>query len=136
MSASTELDVKVEADCGNAPRKAQVRDWLIALAEGDVDAVCRELDDDACWDVVGHQRYDGIDEVRGYVERLAEDHVDQLSIRHLLSHGKQVAAEGTTTTSRFAHVITYTGHGKTAKVAEIISYLAPTSTDPRTGATG
>lgn len=122
VSATRDLEVNVEADCGNAPRKAQVRDWLIALAAGDVDAVCSELDGDVRWDIAGGHRYEGIDEVRSYVEQLTENRVKKLSIRHLLSHGKQVAAEGATTTSRFAHVITYKSHGKAAKIAEIISY--------------
>lgn len=127
MSSSRDLQINVEADCGNAPRKAHVRDWLIAFAKGDADAVCRDLADDVCWDVAGKQRYDGIGEVRTYVEKLTEEHVDELTICHLLSHGKQVAAEGTTTSSRFAHIITYTGHGKTAKIAEIISYTVADS---------
>ena len=127
VSAPNNLEVNIEADWGNAPKKAQVRDWLIALAECDIDAVCREVDADVGWDVAGNQRYDGIDEVQTYVEKLAEEHVDALSMRHLLSQRKQVAAERATTSSRFVHVITYTGHGKTAKFAEIISYIAPTS---------
>ena len=127
MSTSRDLRIYVEADCGNAPRKAHVRDWLVALAEGDADAVCRDLDNDVCWDVAGQQRYDGIGEVRAYVEKLTEEHIDELTICHLLSHGKQVAAEGTNTSSRFAHIITYTGHGKTAKIAEIITYFATDS---------
>ena len=127
MSTSRDLRINVETDCGNAPRKARVRDWLVALAEGDADAVCRDLDDDVCWDVAGQERHDGIGEVRTYVERLTERHVDELTICHLLSHGKQVAAEGADASSRFAHVITFTGHGKNAKIAEIISYFATDS---------
>lgn len=127
MSTSRGLQIDVEADCGNAPRKAQVRDWIIAIAKGDVDAVCRDFDDGICWDVAGKQRYDGISDVRTYVEKLTEGNVDRLTIRHLLSHGKQVAAEGTSTSSRFAHIITYTGHGRTAKIAKIISYFATDS---------
>lgn len=127
MMMSRDLQINVEADCGNAPRKAQVRDWLIALASGDLDTVCDDLDDDVCWDVAGSQRFDGIDEVRTHVEEVAKEHIEELSIRHVLSHGKQVAVEGATNSSRFAHVITYTGHGRTARVAEVISFIAPLS---------
>ena len=127
MTASEHIKVEVDADCGNAPRKAQVRDWLIALAKGDSETVSHELDDQVRWEVAGDRVRDGIEEVRRYIELLAEDRVTQISIRHLLSHGKQVAAEGATDSRRFAHVITYTGHGKTAKIAEIISYHAQRS---------
>ena len=122
--SSPPLSVSVDADCGNAPRKAQVRDWLIALAEADLDTVCSELDDDVRWDVAGNGTYVGIDEVRSHV-RDEHDGITRLHLRHLLSHGKQVCAEGATDNQRFALVVTYSGHGKTAKIAEIVSYLAP-----------
>ncbi len=84
MSASKDLEVSVEADCGNAPKEAQVRDWLIALAEGDVESVCRGLDLDVRWDVAGENIFDGMDEVHRYVAELAEDHIE----RHI-SHARQ-----------------------------------------------
>lgn len=125
--SSPDLEVTVDADCGNAPRKAQVRDWLIALAEADVETVCSELAGDVRWDVVGSRVYAGVDEVRRRVQQFAADRGSRLFIRHLLSHGKQVCAEGATSTQRFVHVITYTGHGKTAKIAEIVSYFGATT---------
>ncbi|MBY5161910.1 nuclear transport factor 2 family protein [Salsipaludibacter albus] len=127
--SSPRLEVNVDADCGNAPRKAQVRDWLISLAEADVDTVCSQLDDDVRWDVAGSRVHSGIDEVRCLVEGWAEDHVSQLRIRHLLSHGKQVCAEGATSTRRFVHVVTYTSHGRAAKIAEIVTYHAAATED-------
>lgn len=127
MSRAEHLEVTVDVDCGNAPRKAQVRDWVVALAAGDVDAVCNELDTGVRWDVAGQRRYEGIDEVRRYVEQLADEEITSLSIRHVLSHGKQVVAEGATDTTRFIHLVTYTGHSKTASIAEVITYLTPGS---------
>lgn len=127
MSGPNGLVVVIEADCGNAPKKARVRDWLISLAQGDIDAVCGEFDEGVRWDAAGDRCYRGIDAVRSYVARLTEEQTTHLSIHHLLSHGKQVAVEGATNLERFAHVVTFTGHGKTAKLAEVVSYSTPTT---------
>ena len=108
----------------NAPRKAQVRDLLIALSERRVEDVTAELAADVEWDVVGSVTHRGRDDVARAIGGPPDR---SLHLRNLLSHGKQVAAEGTTTSVtrqavHFAHVVTYSGHGKSAKVRSIITY--------------
>lgn len=128
MSRSRDLDVEVAPDCGNAPRKARLRDWLIDLAAGDIDRVCAELADDVVWETAGSDTLTGIEEVRARIERLAEPRVSRLRVRYLLSHGKEVAAEGTTAgdegDQRFVRLITYSGHGTNAQISRIVSYYA------------
>ena len=128
MSSSRDLDVEVAPDCGNAPRKAHIRDWLVHLAAGDIDSVCAELADDVVWETAGSDTLTGIEEVRSRIERLAERKVSRLQIRYLLSHGKEVAAEGSTAgdegDQRFVRLITYSGHGKNANISRIVSYHA------------
>ena len=46
------MDIVVEADFGNAPKKALVRGWLISAAEGRHDAVVAQLAREARWEVV------------------------------------------------------------------------------------
>ncbi|MAT05925.1 MAG: hypothetical protein CL424_12875 [Acidimicrobiaceae bacterium] len=123
-----ELDVIVDADCGNAPRKAQVRDWLTDVVRGDVDAACSALDDEIVWEIVGHRTRVGIGVVREALRRAAEERASRLTIRHLLSHGKQVAVEGDVDGDGFAHIVTFTGHGKAAHIAEVVTYRSSTAT--------
>lgn len=118
------MDVRIDADCGNAPRKAQVRDFLVALSERRVEDVAAEFATDVEWEFVGSVAYRGRDQAAGAVNGPPHR---SLHIRNLLSHGKQVAAEGTTTSAtgdvmHFAHVVSYSGHGKTAKIQSIVTY--------------
>ena len=128
MSTPRGLEVIVDPDCGNAPRKAQVRDWLIAFASGDVDAVCAELSDDVTWEIAGAAPTSGIDAVRSQLEALADHDVSALTIRPLISHGKEFAAEGTLTVGgsneRFAYVLTWSSHAKTADISYVLNYRA------------
>lgn len=61
-------------------------------------------------------------------DALAGRDVSLVEIRHLLSHGKQVAAEGRLTLGGreegFVHMITYSGFGTGAKISEILTYRA------------
>lgn len=111
-------------DCGNAPKKAQVRDWLIALASSESGEVTRLLDADVRWEHVGDETWTGIDDVAA---RLPSEPAELLQISRLLSHGKEVAAEGRLVPAdgparRFAHLLRFTGHGKNAKLASITTY--------------
>lgn len=86
------MEIIVDADCGNAPKKALVRDWLIAAVESDPEAVENQLCDEARLEVVGAGTHQGRDAVTAAVTHT--DQVAALRIALLLSHGKHVAAEG------------------------------------------
>lgn len=89
--------LRIDADCGNSPRKAQVRDLLIALSERRSGDVAAELSDDVEWDIVGSVVHRGRDDVTHAISGPPDR---SLHIRNLLSHGKQVAAEGIATRRR------------------------------------
>lgn len=123
------MDVHVDVDCGNAPKKALVRDWLIAAAEGDADEIRARLADQALWEAVGETECRGRDEVAEGLARLGADGV-AFRLDRLLSHGKHVAAEGSIerdggASTRFAHFIEFDGHGKNSPIASIVTYVAP-----------
>lgn len=117
-----DLRVVVDVDCGNAPRKAQVRDWLLAIARADVDTACAALHDQVRWEFAAGPTHEGTDEVRSLIERMAAEPPSTIRLRNILSHGKQVCAEGATDTHRFVHIVTYSGHGKSATIQHVITY--------------
>lgn len=125
---SRSLKVTVDADCGNAPKKEQVRDWVIDLARGNVKEVCESLSDDVTWEEAGSDTTSGTESVRSRITELARSEVSAIEVRHLLSHGKQVVVEGTLTCDgsdeRFVHIITFSGHGKGAMISEVLTYRA------------
>lgn len=51
------VDVVIEEDCGNAPKQALIKDWLVSLATGEIDAVTSQLAEDARWNVVGSRTF-------------------------------------------------------------------------------
>lgn len=121
------MDVRVEADCGNAPKKAQVRDWLIAVSERRVADVVASVEDDVTWELLGSASAAGRDEVARWLDGSADR---SLHIRSLISHGNQIAAETTVVdqagqTSHLAHVVVYRGFSKSARIKTIRTYRVP-----------
>lgn len=51
------VDVVIEEDCGNAPKQALIKDWLVSLATGEIDAVTSQLAEDARWNVAGSRTF-------------------------------------------------------------------------------
>lgn len=128
MSQPHDVEVQLETDLGHSPRNVRCRDWLVDLANGNIDQACNELADDVSWEVAGDDPVTGIEDVRSRIACLRESKVTTLEIRHLISHGKEIAAEGTMTIDgneeRFVHIISYRSHAKTAKISRLLTYRA------------
>lgn len=121
------VDVVLEEDCGNAPKEAAVKDWLVSLASGEIGEVTSQLAEDARWIVAGSETVEGMTDISTISAELAALPVSTLVISNILSHGKRVAADGSPKLRdgrevRFAHFFTFSGHGTTAKISEIATY--------------
>lgn len=121
------VEVVVEEDCGNAPKKAAIRDWLVALASGKPRDVMSQLADDVEWTIAGEGTITGSTEITTLVDGLAGRPITTLVIDNILSHGKRVSADGSLklddgTVIRFAHFYTFRGHGRTAPIARITTF--------------
>lgn len=121
------VNLCVAADCGNAPKRLVLRDYVLAVAERDVDAIAAALADDVVWEIVGRSTTMK-DDFASTVDQLFKGAVDTLSIESILTHGKEGCVAGTMVLAdgrsiRFCDVYLFNGHSKTAKIKKITSYL-------------
>ncbi len=121
------MNVVVKEDYGNAPKRVLIKDWLVSLATGEIDAVISQLSEDVRWDVAGSETVEGMTDISTVVSELAALPVSTLVISNILSHGKWVAADGSLRLQdgrevRFAHFFTFSGHSRKAKISEISTY--------------
>ncbi|HEY4534782.1 MAG TPA: hypothetical protein VIG71_02215 [Enteractinococcus sp.] len=127
--SSTTLEViDIPEHCGNAPRKAIIRDFLVALYQRDTQQVLEHLRDDVEWHVVGTETLQGSDAVQTWLDQ--QSGVKSLSLTTVITHGTDCGADGTLefrdgTALGFNHVLIFAGHSKTAKIKTIRSYLVP-----------
>ena len=86
--------INISADCGNSPKNTLVQQVSIALALSDAALLLDSVTDDIFWEVVGEGTINtkqGLAEALGRVE---PDQVAELTIEHVVTHGRAGAVNG------------------------------------------
>lgn len=121
------MKITFPEDCGNAPKKQQLRDLMIALIQGSTDAASELMADGVVWEIVGRERLVGIDAVLKHFGAISGGKPSEFRIHQIITHGKTAALNATLTMNdgmqlEFCDVFEFTGASKTAKVKEVRSY--------------
>lgn len=122
------VTISTSPDCGNAPKQAYVRDVLVAAARSDRDAVASAVSEGWAHRLAGETRTTGDAATDALIAALTPEGLDSVAFSVIMSHGKLVAASGTlrgASRTEFCCMITFSGHGKSATMAECVTYLAP-----------
>lgn len=90
--------ITVETDCGNAPRKEFLKQFHIAIANGDLNFVANNTMDTIQWELVGKQVISNKEDFeKGIVESPLWD-VKKLVIDTIITHGNEASATGSVVT--------------------------------------
>ncbi|WP_396277603.1 nuclear transport factor 2 family protein [Glutamicibacter creatinolyticus] len=125
-AAATPLEIIEPENCGNAPRAQVIRDLAVAVQSKDAEHLAQWLADDVQWEIVGFQRLSGLTEVLKWVTNARDN--TQLRINSILTHGREGSVDGRVTNVQnisvaFCYMIRFTSTAKTAKIAQVRSYL-------------
>lgn len=122
------VTVTTSPNCGNAPKQTYVQDLLAAAARGERDLVAQAVADGWTHRVAGRPPATGDDATDELIAEMSPPGLESIDFTALISHGKFVAASGWLigkgTRTEFCCMITFTGHSKTARIAECVTYLA------------
>lgn len=83
-----------DINLGHSPRTALLRDFNIAYANGDFDAVLALLSDNIKWEMVGHKTFEGKAAVSEMLAGMGDASADEMEIQHIITHGAQAACDG------------------------------------------
>ena len=86
--------VITSADCGNSPKNKLLEKLAIAFAEGDAGFILANVTDDIRWNILGEKLIQGRHDFAGALAQIKDDLVLQLTIQHVVSHGKAGAVDG------------------------------------------
>lgn len=118
------MKVTTPSDCGNAPRLQIVADLAQHWAAGDTDALEPWLAEDAQWTVIGSDPVVGRAAAAQQRPPVEPQRLDLVSV---ITHGRLASCDGTLDDGQrrfaFSHALRFTGATKTAKVAEVRTYL-------------
>jgi len=119
--------VIVTKDCGNSPKNMFLEKLTVAFAKGGTKLILGSVADDIRWDTVGGGLVQGKDDFVEALKRMKTNQVVELTIYHVVTHGKAGAVNGTTklkngSTRAFCDVYEFSG-AKGTTVKEITSYV-------------
>lgn len=121
------MEIELPSDCGNAPRIGIVSDFIVHWAAGDTEAVSAWLADDVRWTLVGNSVHDGPEAAREACPLFLPERVELISV---ITHGRLASCDGYLVAGAkrmdFSHAIRFSSTAKTAKIAELRSYLIET----------
>ncbi|XEC96712.1 hypothetical protein AB6A23_09365 [Paenibacillus tarimensis] len=123
--ANHEVKVICKEDCGNAPKKILIRDFVTALGRIDQESIRAFLADDIQADIVGMRQIQGIDEFMEFARLSQEARITEIKIDTILTHGYGGSVSGVmkTENNSFAFGEFYRFNSvKNAKIKEITSY--------------
>ena len=86
--------ITIQADCGDAPRKALLRDMNIAFAKADVEAILDCFTDDVGWRIVGETELRGKAAMREALEAMKHVVTCELIIHSIITGGREGAVHG------------------------------------------
>ncbi|WP_024876409.1 nuclear transport factor 2 family protein [Saccharomonospora piscinae] len=121
------VQITVTPDCGNAPRKQVLRDYVIALVEHDTEALRSAVADDVEWEIVGARTVRGWADFAAAVESAFEQRPETVRLDSILTHGSEGAVSSRMIFTgrgelRCCDVYRFSGHSRTAKIKRITSY--------------
>ena len=119
--------VIIGEDCGNSPKNILLKNLTVAIVNGDVEFILASVTDDICWNIVGSMLIRGKDDFAEVLEQMKSDKATTLTIKHIATHGKAGAVDGTIKmkngkTRAFCDVYEF-GNAKGTRVKEITSYM-------------
>ena len=122
------LKIICSEDCGNSPRKAQLKDLNIAFARNDVDSIMEHMSDGIVWRMVGDRVVRGKEELEKTLLHMADiGSAAELRIDHIITHGKEGALDGCISFDNgqqvaFCDIYVFSSHSKKARIKELTSY--------------
>lgn len=118
-------------DCGNAPKKLFIRDFNVAVAEGNAATFEHHLSENATWQLYEPGNQTRLEGQKAIIAELVDNRTiepEEVVIEHILTHGKAGSANGIITSEDesvyvFCDVYIFTSHAKSATIKEITSYI-------------
>jgi len=128
MSESNDLKIICPEDCGNAPKKQFLKEFIIAFAHNDLDFIMDHISDDSQWHIIGKEVIHGKANFIEALQQMQIRKVTELRINKIITHGYDGSTNGTLLLENkkmysFCNVYTFTSSRNNSKIKECISYL-------------
>lgn len=88
------MKISYPGDCANSPRKCFLIELHRAYAECDFELLMASASKDIVWSLAGQWRVEGRDDYESALQVQRSKPVDELTIEHVITHGREAAVSG------------------------------------------
>jgi hypothetical protein len=126
------LTIVCPDDCGNAPKKAMLKEFNIAMVKKDLDAITAMISDQVSWNMIGDKIIQGKEAFTETLKQRETNTTTELSISTIITHGNAGSVNGSYILANgkkyaYCEVYKFTSTSKQAKIKEISSYVIEVS---------
>ena len=121
------VKITVHERCDNAPKKAFLRDFVIAAVNGDAAQIDEKITDDVRWNVLGRCSWEGRQQVLAQLQDFGGSSLSELVINTVVTHGYDGAVDGLLTftdggSRSFCHIFTFRSSTNNSPIKAIRTY--------------
>src|SRR3546814_823977 len=88
------VELEINADCGNSPRREFLKEFNSAFAKGDTAFIEANLDDEVSWHMVGDRTITGKPAFVAELELMKASPVKKLVLQTVVTHGRDASVSG------------------------------------------
>ncbi|MEC3880083.1 nuclear transport factor 2 family protein [Parapedobacter sp. 10938] len=88
------VELEINADCKNSPRREFLKEFNSAFAKGDVSFIEANLDDEVSWHMVGDRTIMGKAAFITELESMKASPVQKMVLQTVVTHGRHASASG------------------------------------------
>lgn len=81
-------------DCGNSPKREFLKEFNLAFASGNAEFLIGHVSEDITWEIFGDKTIQGKEAFTKEVRAMAAYTADEITIHHIITHGKEGALNG------------------------------------------
>src|SRR5690606_7020855 len=96
-------NITVSVDCGNSPKKEFLKDYSIAIANGDIDFVTNNISDSIYWEIIGDNTITSKEKFIKAIQEYKLWKVKDLVIDAIITHGTDASVNGRVITTDNLH---------------------------------
>lgn len=118
--------IKVQADCGNSPKREFLKVFNIAFPKGDTDFIMEHVSEDIQWEMVGLKTVRGKSEVLQQLNEGEKTIIREFELSSVITHGKEASASGEfvlESNKRYKFCDVYKFQGTKTIIKEIQSFV-------------
>jgi|SRR5690625_1105930 len=124
QSKFCEVKIICAEDCGNAPKKIRIKEFITAMANNDQIYIAESLASNIVWEIVGEKTVHG--EAEFLRNSQPHNNISEVHIHNIITHGNTCAANGTvkfdTRSIAFSHIYRFSS-ARNVKIKEITSFF-------------